>query len=183
MLQEKTDNTEMKNILREKTFTNELRDLVGKVTSHSKSNLRDDSLHSEKDKLLIEFHRLFYATHALAESINISETTNLFYRDGEHINSHNELFANFLKRYFESFGCNGYSVLFGDYKRKCYSMSDTYYDKIPPQKILIGLYDDVLTKINSSEFGYIPEPQELNRFIIQDEIVQDSSLYFVRINF
>jgi hypothetical protein len=61
-------------------------------------------------------------------------------------------------------------------------MSDTYYDKIE-RKLLIGLYDDILVKINSSDLGYIAEQQDLNRFIIQDEVVQDSVLYFIRINF
>lgn len=186
MLQERTDNIndniEMKNILRERTFNSELKDLVGKITSHSRNNLRDDSI-SEKDKLLIDFHRLFYTTHALSESINIPEATNLFYTGDLHINSYSELLPNLFERYFASIGCRGYSILFGDYKRKCYSVSDAYYDKVSPQKTFIGLYDDILTKINSSELGYIAKDQDLNRFLLQGKVTQDSALYFIRINF
>ena len=183
MSQERTDSIEAKNILREKTFNPELKDLVSKITSHSKGDMDNASLNAQKDKLLVQFHKLFYATYALSESINISEITNLFYTQDNNIGAHSELLSNLLKRYFSFLGCKGYSILVGDYKKKSYSMSDTYYDKIPSQKILIGLYDDILTKINSSDLGYITDSEDLNRFAIQDEFIQNSIIYFIRINF
>ena len=183
MSQERTDNIEARNILREKTFNPELKDLVSKITSHSKSDIENASLNSQKDKLLVQFHKLFYTTYALSESINIPEITNLFYTQDANIGAHSELLSNLLKRYFNFLGCKGYSILVGDYKKKSYSMSDTYYDKIPSQKIFIGLYDEILAKINSSDIGYITESEDLNRFAIQDEFMQNSIIYFIRINF
>ncbi len=144
----------MINLIRKRTFNDELRNLVGRVTGHGqtveKKEIpdRDRNLHSHNDgsRVLEEMHRLFYRARSAVESGLRADSFNPFLlRPSEADTVYDP--SEDLTEIFASVGIAGFSVFRYNLKSASYLQTFVSRQYLLPETFQIGIHDGLLSKI------------------------------------
>ncbi len=189
----KTDETagiDAVNILREKTFNEELRSLVVRVRKNetTESQVADLSGHEEelaREILVFKLHQLFYLCKNLQGYDAINPHYNPFdtYLPDEIMNDR-DLLVEQIRGVMESSGYGRFFLLSYDLEKKGFTADILTYDRMPKEDIIISIRDSLYHLIHESPEGYILQSDEIrgNDFlskILYPDGVSYETLYLI----
>jgi|GEM_PF-4089944 len=156
------------NILRERTFNDELRRLVDVVTGREADgkNQHIDESGDDIDKisaneLLLRFHRLFYRTKNLS-SLDGADTRFDPFPGKVLTDKINEAIKILVVKIMEDIAPSGFSLFSYDLKQKGYTVFSSTVEELSAHTTVIGLHDAVFQMIMDHRQGCFVEINDLS---------------------
>ena len=161
------------NILRGKTFNQELRELVDRVTDNrGEDRLTDSGLYGPPDDipdsisdrdLLYSLHRLFYYARNLPGMKRINTSFNPFTDwPGSAGNAPRKMDTDSAEKSLElvmtRLGMPSFAVLSYDLKQKCYAPRISTMGGVDEANLLMNVRDNLVSLIKNTDYGYILDP-------------------------
>ncbi|MFC1670458.1 hypothetical protein ACFL20_08690 [Spirochaetota bacterium] len=182
------------NIMREKTFNEDLRKLVSKVTKTEDTGSQENIPHYSdalekisEQNLLLKLHQLYYEVKNFKNLKDVNASFEPFCIDGSFDN-----FQNFIRSYidgeFKKLSLPQYSILTYNFDKKCFLPELSTIEKIDNTDIYFGINDNLIKEIHNSYNGYflkrdlIKNDKFLNKRF--SEVIDDNfdSFYFIHIS-
>lgn len=169
------------NILRNRTFNDELRTLVNRVSSHDKLQI-DEPQNLSRNELIKAYHRLYYELKNLNDYNFIHSGFNPFLTEGG-----KEFSAGaYMAEYFKNTPFGEFAVFEYHLEHECFEVSFSAFDEIVSSAMVIGLSDNLYRDIMSGENGYLLNRDRVKndkflarKFLKSLEDDELSSLYFI----
>ncbi len=181
------------NLLRDKTFNQELRDLVDRVRENESSDTGGAPLSGKEEELareilIFKLHQLFYRFRNLHHYDTINPSYNPFdtYIPDE-LSNDREIIAEQISSIMQSSGYDAFFIMTYDMNQKCFSADILTGDQVSGDDIIISIRDTLYHNIYESSEGYLVNADELsgNEFlkkIFYPEKATYQSLYLVNID-
>ena len=152
------------NIIRQRTFNKELRELLAKIRSNE-SQRNDKAINMDEiseEELIKRFHILFYRSVNLIGLSDINSNLNpyllpnYFFKDNLEQNILYEM---------QNLSLPEYAILSYNLEKKCYIPVYCYIDDIIEDNIAIDICEELYTQILDSKYGIILNYQSINNNI------------------
>lgn len=173
------------NLIRNRTFNDELRSLVNKVSSHEKKPL-DKTVNLNRKELIRSFHKLFYELKYLNDYNFLESEFNPFLVDGA-----SEFNAGiYIGEYLKKTGYSEFAVLEYQIENECFEVSFTSFDKKTASSIVIGFADKLFQNIISADNGFLLKREDIiidkflsRKFLQPVENNESAGFYFISFSF
>ena len=166
------------NLLREKTFNEELRHLVDKVTSHETTGRMTEDIDGiSDDELIRRLHLLFYRTIHLesagAAHDQILEMRRVAVRDEDAL-------LNAIHEGLTSLSYPAYSLLPFNLEKRCFTPAINTINSLDVYSLFVDIYDGLYTSIVESGHGILIAPETIRedsflrkRFVAKSGVLED----------
>ncbi len=173
------------NLIRNRTFNDELRSLVNKVSSHEKKPPEKAGKQTRKE-LIKSFHKLFYELKYLDDYNIIESDFNPFLVDG-----YSDFNAGvYIGEYLKKAGFSEFAVFEYQIENECFEVSITSFNEKTASSMVIGFADNLFQNIISAENGFLLNREEIKidkflarKFLQPVENNESAGLYFISFSF
>jgi hypothetical protein len=172
------------NILREKTFNKNLKNLVNRIKDNELIQEHDNIDNLSENELIVELHKLFYKTKNLSSIDNINNEFNLSRIDEKSLD---EFIIDKITSKLNKFEISSFAILPYQINKKSFSPSFSTFSNIKSEDIVISLRDKLYNEIDKKNHGVLLTPKEITEDPFYSKKFSthgksDYFLYFIFIN-